>query len=250
MKRLSTEFKVFIALILLLGISAAIQSVLPVGIEIPGMEDMELPAPPWVVALANFGIMIIIYGGFGWLGLYLAKKTELPGIWKDKFSVKKHISIPFIVGIICGALLIITDILFAEFTELDKIPHPAFPASIFASISAGISEEIMFRLFFISFWLWLIGKILLSERGMNTIFWILAVFSTIFFTVAHFPSLMLLYEIKEITAIPISLVTELFIMNGIVSVAAIWYFKKYGIIAAIGIHFWTDILWHVVYGMF
>ncbi len=28
-----------------------------------------------------------------------------------------------------------------------------------------------------------------------------------------------------------------------------YYFRKYGFLAAAGIHFWTDISWHVVYGM-
>ncbi len=249
MKNINKSHKVFIILILILAVSAAIMSTLPVGIEVQGMNT-ELPAAPWVIALANFFIMIIVYGGLGLLGLFLAKKTIIPDLWSDKINNKQRFFVPLIVGIICGILMIASDQMFFHFTELDKIPHPKFPASFFASVTAGIGEEIVFRLFFISFWLWLIGKVLLKGKAYNTIFWILAFFSIIIFTAAHLPSIMLIYGIESFEAIPLYLGLELLLLNGIVSIGAIWFFKKYGILAAIGIHLWADIVWHMIYGYF
>ena len=246
---MNKSLKTYLFLILILAVSAAIVSMLPMGIEIKGMEDMKLPASPWVIALANFFIMIIVYGGLGLIGIFLGKKTIIPDLWNEAINNKQRFIIPFIVGFVCGFLMIATDQLFFHFTGLDKIPHPIFPASIFASITAGIGEEIVFRLFFISFWLWLIGKVLFETKHYQTIFWILAVFSILIFTGAHLPSVMILYDINNFGEIPANLLFELLILNGIVSFAAIWYFKKYGILAAIGIHFWADIIWHTVYGL-
>ena len=247
---MNKSIKIYLFLILILAVSAAIVSMLPMGIEIVGMENMTLPASPWVIALANFFIMIIVYGGLGLMGIFLGKKTIIPDLWSEAISNKQRFIIPAIVGFICGFLMIATDQLFFHFTELDKIPHPIFPASLFASIAAGIGEEIVFRLFFISFWLWLIGKVLFRSNHYHIIFWILAVFSILIFAGAHLPSIMILYDIKNFDAIPANLVVELLILNGIVSIAAIWYFLKYGILAAIGIHFWADIIWHTVYDFF
>jgi hypothetical protein len=37
-------------------------------------------------------------------------------------------------------------------------------------------------------------------------------------------------------------------MKGHGSLVAAWYFKKSGFLAAVGVHFWADIAWHVVFG--
>ncbi|GAH57810.1 unnamed protein product, partial [marine sediment metagenome] len=39
------------------------------------------------------------------------------------------------------------------------------------------------------------------------------------------------------------------LLNGVVSLFAAYYFRKYGFLAAVGIHFWTDVVWHVVWGV-
>ena len=250
MNVISKSFKAYSFLILILAISAAVVSVMPMGMEIQGMENMQLPAPPLVIALANFFIMIIVYGGLGIVGIFLGEKTIIPDLWNDKITNKQRFIIPFIIGSVCGLFMIATDQLFFHFTDLDHIPHPIFPASVFASATAGIGEEIIFRLFFISFWLWLIGKVLFKAKHYQTIYWVLAVFSILLFTGAHLPSVILLYDIKDVSNFPVNLLLEVFIINAIVSFATIWYFKKNGILAAILIHFWADIIWHTAYGFF
>jgi hypothetical protein len=42
---------------------------------------------------------------------------------------------------------------------------------------------------------------------------------------------------------------EIFLLNGIVGVAAGEQCRKSGLIAAVGAHFWTDIFWHVLWGL-
>jgi membrane protease YdiL (CAAX protease family) len=127
--------------------------------------------------------------------------------------------------------------------------HPEFPFSIIASISAGIGEEIIFRLFLISFWVWLISNKVFKNKYENIIFWIVVIITSISFAVGHIPSVMLLLEVKAFTEIPFWLIIELILLNGLVSIFCAINFRKYGIISAMVIHFCTDIVWHVIWGL-
>jgi hypothetical protein len=43
--------------------------------------------------------------------------------------------------------------------------------------------------------------------------------------------------------------SEIILLNGIVSIFAAYYFRKFGFLAPVGIHFWTDVVWHVIWGV-
>ena len=61
---------------------------------------------------------------------------------------------------------------------------------------------------------------------------------------------MFLLGIESIQAIPLLLMVEIVILNGTLSHFAALYFGLYGFLAAVGIHFWTDVIWHVIWGLF
>jgi hypothetical protein len=42
---------------------------------------------------------------------------------------------------------------------------------------------------------------------------------------------------------------ELFLLNGSLSVLAAVYLRRYGFMASAGLHFWTDVGWHVLWGL-
>jgi membrane protease YdiL (CAAX protease family) len=129
------------------------------------------------------------------------------------------------------------------------LPHPPFPTSLLVSVVAGIGEELIFRLFFISVCVWLLSRVLLKQRAQTTIFWTIAVISALVFAAAHLPSVMVMVGLDSVTELPFPLVMEIFLLNGFVSLATAYYFKRAGFLAAAGIHFWTDVVWHVVWGM-
>jgi hypothetical protein len=60
---------------------------------------------------------------------------------------------------------------------------------------------------------------------------------------------MLMNNISTVLNIPLPIVLELLLMNGSLSLIAAYYFRKYGLLAAIGVHFWVDIIWHVLWGV-
>jgi membrane protease YdiL (CAAX protease family) len=124
-----------------------------------------------------------------------------------------------------------------------------FPFSIIASLNAGIGEEIIFRLFYISFFVWLFSNKLFKNKYQNIIFWIVTIVSTLTFALSHIPSVMALLKYETLNEIPIGQMIEIIILNSLASIVCAINFKKYGILSAMGIHFWTDIIYHVVWGI-
>lgn len=247
MKQLSKSKKIYFVLILILAICASVSIYLPYS----GMLEMgELPASKPIMAAVSFLVVFILYGGFGLIGLKLSKKLGFPDLWDKNINNKQRLLLPLIGGVIIGFIFIVSDQIFSAAFGIGTIPHPDFPFSIIASISAGIGEELMFRLFFISFWVWLISKIILRGRWQNGIFWIIAVLSGLLFAAGHIPSVLVIYGFENVTQIPAALLAEIFILNTALSLPAAYYFRKYGILAAMGLHLWTDIFWHVIYGAF
>lgn len=243
---ISKSNKIYFGLILILAILAAINVLLPQGDFLP---SQQLPASKPVLALVNFLIMLILYGGLGFLGLKLSRKLGFADIWAPTVTNKQRFFIPAVIGIGTGGFFIIADIIFSQFHTQGPFPHPPFPTSLVTSAVAGIGEEVIFRLFFIPFWVWLISHVILKKKWKAQIFWITAVISAITFALGHMPTVMMLYDFNAISQIPVALIVEMLFLNGVVSMFAAYYFKKFGFLAAVGIHFWTDIVWHVIWGM-
>jgi membrane protease YdiL (CAAX protease family) len=249
MREISLSIKIYIGLIITLAILAAINVFLPQGSFIPTLPEQELLAPKPVLALMSAAVMLILYGGLGFLGLRLSQKLGFADIWDSKVSNKQRFLIPALIGAGIGVFFILVDVILSQFHSLGALPHPPFPTSLVASATAGIGEELIFRLFFIPFWVWLISYVILKKRWQNQIFWLVAVFSALAFAFGHFPSVMILFGLNNINEIPLALMSEVILLNGVLSLFAAYYFRKFGFLAAVGIHFWTDGVWHVVWGM-
>lgn len=246
MEKVSLSIKIYIGLIVALSVLAAINIFLPQGAFLP---TQTLPASKPVLALVNAVVMLILYGGLGFIGLKLSQKIGFTDIWDSKISNKQRFLIPALVGGGIGIFFILADVIFSKFHTLGPIPHTPFPSSFVASATAGIGEEVIFRLFFISFWVWFISYIILKKRWQNQVFWIVTLFSALAFALGHFPSVMILFGLNTIQEIPFALISEIILLNGVISFFAAYYFRKYGFLAAVGIHFWTDIIWHVIWGI-
>jgi membrane protease YdiL (CAAX protease family) len=250
MQRFSLSIRIYglLILILILTLSAVLNAFLPQGALAAGQS---LPAPRWIIALASAGSYLIIYGGLGLIGLKLAQKLGFADLWDPAVSNRQRFLIPALAGAAIGLLFILIDLLFQGWHGLGPLPHPPFPTSIVASIAAAIGEEVIFRLFFISFWVWLVSAaVLFKGRWQTPIFWIVAVVSALLFSFGHLPSLMFLYGFESFQAVPLALLVEMVVLNGSLSLLAARYFRIYGFLAAVSIHFWVDVVWHVMWGAF
>jgi hypothetical protein len=246
--KISTSTRIYIVLVLMLAVSNAIQVLLPSYQSL--VPSASLPAPVYVIALLKAGIGIVLYGGLGYLGLVLTRCLGFTDIYESGVTNGQRFLVPGLIGAASGVFLIIGDIVFSNFNGIGRLQHPPFPSSIFASISAGIGEEIIFRLFFISFWVWFVSRVILRGRGQGPVFWVITGFSALAFALGHLPSVMLIYNFNSFNDVTPGLLAEIVLLNGAVSVFAAYYMRKYGFLAAVGIHFWTDIVWHVVWGLF
>jgi membrane protease YdiL (CAAX protease family) len=245
MRKLSTSVKIYVGLVVTLAVLAAVNVFMPQGGLVP---TQELPASKPVFAFAVASIMLIVYGGLGLLGMMLSQKIGFPDLWSTTISGQQRLLIPALIGVALGVFFVLADAIFSKFHTLGPIPHPPFPTSLVASASAGIGEELIFRLFFVSFWLWLVANVVLKRKWQDEIFWLVAVASAFVFALAHLPSIMFLFGLKTIGDIPLALIIEIILLNGVLSIVAAYYFRRCGFLAAISIHFWVDVVWHVIWG--
>jgi hypothetical protein len=156
--------------------------------------------------------------------------------------------IPALAGAGMGVFFIVADVLLKRLHPFGALPHPPFPTSLVASAVAGIGEEVIFRLFFIPFWTWLVSAVILRGRWENEVFWAVAACSALAFAVSHAPAVMAVFGIERIGDVPAALMGEIILLNGAVSLLAAYTFRRYGFLAAVGVHFWTDFVWHVIWG--
>lgn len=246
-KRRSTV--TYVALVLILAVLSAANLYLPQGDFIPTLPADALPAPKAVMALAIIGLILVLYGGLGWIGLLLARRLGWPDLWAPAVSHRQRFLNPALAGVVIGLFLIGGDAVFRRIGTWGALPHPPFPTSLVASLTAGIGEELIFRLFFISFWTWLIAALLLRGRGQTGVFWGVAVVAALAFGAGHLPAVMVLFGYQTVAAIPPLLLGEILLLNGVLGIVAAHHLRTYGLLAAVGVHFWTDVVWHVLWGM-
>ena len=90
MKKISLSIKIYIGLIITLAILAAINVFLPQGSFLPILPAKELPASKPMLALVNATIMLIFYGGLGFIGLKLSQKLGFADIWDSRVTNKQR----------------------------------------------------------------------------------------------------------------------------------------------------------------
>ena len=207
-----------------------------------------------VLTLANMGMIAVIYFPLGLLGIHLNKKTNLPAVFKEDDQSSNLFLRPMITGLILGVVLVLFDLLTKSFGISNGLTHPPFPSSIFASLNAGIGEEIIFRLFLMSFWIWLLSwlrnKLFPNKVSRGAILYAGNIIAALAFAAGHFPTMFALLGTTSFSEIPVILVIEIIVLNMLVGIIAGKAFTRSGLVAAAGVHFWTDIVWHVIYGLF
>lgn len=216
---------------------------------VAGVPMPELGVSNAVLGLANAGMVLVFYGILGLAGYWFARKLELPGIFASDGNWRRWLLIPLLLGAVCGAALILGDLVFAPINGLGRFPHPAFPVSILASLSAAIGEEIAFRGFVFGFWALLLNWALRRFNGRTAAFWIANVIAALAFGAGHLGTVVVMTPAATIADLSPILMAEIFLLNGIVGLVAGQQYIRTGLVAAVGVHFWTDIVWHVAWGL-
>jgi len=155
------------------------------------------------------------------------------------------------LGLGCGVAIVLGDRLFAARQSAalgpgwGGFPHPQFPFSLIASATAGIGEEVFFRLFVLSLWALLLNLFLRRWQATRLALGIANLIAALAFAAGHLPGVILMLGV-EVAYQPMVL-AELFLLNGLVGLVAGERFIRDGLVAAVGVHFWADIVWHVLW---
>ena len=220
---------------------------LTAGANVP-MPDLGVSTT--VLGLANAGIILVVYGILGLAGYWFARKLDLPSIFSADGNPRRWFIIPLVLGLVCGVILVIGDLLFAPINGIGRFPHPPFPTSILASISAGIGEEILTRSFVFGLWGLLLNWILKRFHGRRLALWIANLIAALAFGASHLGTVFILTGASSPAELAPALLAEIFLLNGLIGLVAGERYMKDGLIAAAGVHFWTDIVFHVMWGLF
>ncbi|WP_152611533.1 CPBP family intramembrane glutamic endopeptidase [Psychroserpens damuponensis] len=199
----------------------------------------------------TIGISSLILGAIlVFIGLWVASKTNLgvPVIARffSKQSVAKLIDWKTILSSI--VLSIIVALILLGLFELQKelypvvgkMSRPEKPFYALVAFSAGISEEIMFRLGLMSLIIAIIQFIRKVESPSNKIVWSGIIISALFFGLIHLPLSKNFVELSPFS-IGVTMVGNL-----ITGSTFGWIFWKRGLLVAIIAHIVFDLVFHVI----
>jgi membrane protease YdiL (CAAX protease family) len=214
------------------------------GIPMPDMNVSN-----GVLGLANAGIVFVVYGCAGLLGYRFARRLGLPGVFREDGDWKPWFVRPLFIGLGCGVFLVLGDLLFAPHNGMGRFPHPGFPVSILASLSAGIGEEILFRGFVFGIWALILNRLLGRYSGRSLAMVIANGIAALAFGAGHLGTVLVLTGASSVSELSPVLLLEIFFLNGVVGLIAGHQYMKDGLVAAAGVHFWADVVFHVLYGL-
>lgn len=214
-----------------------------------GVPMPDMGVSNTVMGLANAGIVIVLYSLLGLVGYWFLRKLGLPGIFHEDGNWRGWFVIPLGLGLVSGLLLVVGDLIFAPINGFGLMIHPGFPVSLLASLSAGIGEEIAFRGFVFGLWGFILNWLFKRFNGRTLALWIANVIAALAFGASHFGTVMVLTGATSLSEISPILIVEIFVLNGVIGLIAGQRTMKDGLVAAMGVHFWADVVFHVIWGL-
>jgi membrane protease YdiL (CAAX protease family) len=212
-----------------------------------GTPDTAAPPLQPLFALGAATIVFLLYGALGLAGYWFARRLLLPAVYREGASWGDWVLRPALIGLAAGVILVVGDLTFASAGRPDVTLHPGFPFSLIASATAAIGEEILFRSFVLGSWAFLISLILRRWNGTRLALWLGVVIAALAFSAGHLPAAMVLLGATTPAELPSTVLAEFALLNTFLGVVAGERYIRDGLVAAIGVHFWADIVWHVAW---
>jgi membrane protease YdiL (CAAX protease family) len=120
--------------------------------------------------------------------------------------------------------------------------QPVAWKGLLASFYGGISEELLLRLFVMSFFVWLGHFISKTAEGTPTatVIWIANILAAVLFGLGHLPAMSFQVPLTALV------ITRTVILNGLLGIVFGWLYWKRGLEAAMISHFSADLILHVL----
>ena len=184
------------------------------------------------------------------IGLWISSRTNLGApvlarIFSKKpvnklINWKSILSSVFLATLVALLLLGLFELQSEFYPISSKISRPSKPFYALVSFSAGISEEIMFRLGLMSLLIAIIQFINKVDNPTNKMVWAGIIISALFFGLMHLP---LSKNFVELTPFSIGVTM---VGNLITGSTFGWIFWKRGLLVAIISHIAFDLVFHVI----
>ena len=224
----------------MVGVALLLPYSLSLTVLPPGVSFAALVA----AALVQNGILLAIAVG---AGLWFAARVRLGAPLLEAALRGERVAdrvrslwpVSVAAGILVSIAIAVLDaVVFATNTPAVTTPTGARPGpllGLLASFYGGITEELLTRLFLVSFFAWLLSPFL---RGAG-LYWFAIIVAAILFGASHLPATALLLPLTPVV------VTRAIVLNGIAGVAFGVLYWRYGLEAAMLGHFISDLLLHV-----
>lgn len=243
------NWKVFFVLVGL--IIPATFAILPYGL------NLQKVSFGWDILLLDRLVYILLYSVLGGIGLIVAHRIglgmPLVEAWIKRepapYRFRNIVAIASITAVVLVLLsLFLHTVVFdpplhAMLEKLDiTLPEGANTPPLYgflAAISAGITEETLYRLFGLSLLAWLGGLLFHDSEGRPklVVFWIANVLFALAFGAAHLPKVAAM-------GLPINTFVVIYtlVFNGIGGLAFGWLFWTFGLESAMLTHFFADVI--------
>lgn len=218
---------------------------------------MELPLPEYIkdeiykiftpfqfklLSLINPTILLVIATTVGTF-LYDKLHFKLPilenWIWKlnSKIEYQNILKFGVLGGIISGVLILLFSLAYISHIpkELSEIETPVLARFLYG----GITEEILLRFGFMTFIVWILHKILNTNK--SGIYWTGIIISSVLFGIGHLPIVFMSVENPGI-----NLIMYIILGNSIGGVVFGWLYWKKGLETAMIAHIFTHIVFLIL----
>jgi hypothetical protein len=86
-------------------------------------------------------------------------------------------------------------------------------------------------------------------NGRSVALWIANFIAALAFAASHLGTVLVLTGATSLAELSPVLILEIFVLNGVIGIVAGQRYMKDGLITAVGVHFWTDVVFHVIWGL-
>lgn len=184
-------------------------------------------------------LLTVIYLMLGFIALkHFEKNAGFPDMLSKDIKFNQLFLIPFILGLIFGISAIFFDLI-----NPFKVPQLPFPISVPYWIFVGITDEIFWRLFLLTFLIWVISYKLLKNKKQEKVFWAVAVLESVIYIIIQ----LILFE-SFVGPITFLVLIQIMIISGGYIIVACYCYRKGGFLAVIVIRLTQYTVYHIIYG--
>jgi membrane protease YdiL (CAAX protease family) len=255
------NWKVFFIL-WIAGILSVI-AILPYSLSLQSnvLQNLKLPIPLSLVIILQIVqnaifLAIAIFGGLFFAGRVGLGTPVLESLTRGELvadRIRAILPLCIILGILSTLAVLGLEFFYFQPAMLKELgdtatalnlrtSQPAAWKGFLASFYGGIAEEILLRLFVMSFLVWLGRFLSKTADGKPTsgVFWIANILAAVLFGLGHLPATALLVPITPL------IIVRAILLNGLIGVACGWLYWKRGLESAMTAHFSADLVLHVL----